>query len=86
VDGVRRRLPGGRQQTLDRQVRFSRRGLPDLDRHVRHRHVRITLIGRRVDGDRLDAQLAACPDHPHRDLSAVGHEHASGLVLELESA
>ena len=30
----------------------------------------------RVDGDGLDTELVQRADHPHRDLAAVGNEHA----------
>ena len=35
------------------------------------------LVGRGVDGDGLDAKLAAGADHADGDLAAVRHEHAA---------
>ena len=38
-------------------------------------HVQGILVGLRVDGDRLDTELAAGDDDPHRNLAAVGNQN-----------
>jgi hypothetical protein len=51
------------------------RGLaPERVRLVRQPHVERVPVELRVDGDGGDAQLAAGPDHPDRDLPPVGDE------------
>src|SRR3712207_3451569 len=59
------------------QVAAPRRGRPDVHGLVRQVDDGGVPVGGRVDGDDLDAELAAGTGHPHGDLAAVGDEHAA---------
>ena len=48
---------------------------PDADVLVGKPHVQRVLVGFGIDGDRLDAQLAARHDDAHRDFAAVGDQN-----------
>jgi hypothetical protein len=53
----------------------------DADVLVREAHVQRILVGLRIDGHGLDAQLAARENHAQRDLTTIGNkdffEHGS---------
>ena len=69
VDRLRAGRPRRRDHLLDREV------APDRHGDVRRGHVRRACISLRVHRDRPDPEGTQRADHPHRDLSAVGHEH-----------
>src|SRR5205807_9338758 len=68
--GGRRRGGDGRGPEL---ARGRRRGA-EQNRAVRKADVRAELVRRRVDRDRLDAELVQRADHAHRDLAAVRNQ------------
>ena len=66
----------GRRDDRRRCSRYeaARRGGPDADVLVGEAHVERVAVGLGVDGDRLDAELAAGRDDPQGDLAPVGDE------------
>ena len=67
----------GGDDRRDAQVALGRRRRADVHGLVGEADVQRVAVGGRVDGDRLDAELVQRPDHAHRDLAAVGHQHAA---------
>jgi hypothetical protein len=65
------------EQLVDDEIALGGGGRTDVKGLVGEPHVQRGAVGVGVDGDRLDAELAAGADDAHRDLAAVGHEHAS---------
>ena len=74
MDGVGARLPCGVDQRALVEIAVARGRFTDTDSLVCLAHVERVLVGRRVDGDRRDAQLAARADHTKSDLAAVGDQ------------
>ena len=77
VSGVHERglrLRGDLHDPVDRQVGGRREGGSDPERLVRHLHVQSVPVGVGVDGNRGDAEIAARPRDPDRDLAAVGDQ------------
>ena len=75
--GMHRFAAGRRRrgdQRRDPEVALHRRRRADAQRPVGHADERRVLVGRRVDGDRLAAELVQRTDHAHRDLAAVRDE------------
>src|SRR5436305_1035204 len=70
-------VPGGPDDLLDVEGRIAERGLRRPDGHgsVGKPDVEGVAVGGRVDRDRLDLELVQPPDHAHRDLAAVRHQH-----------
>src|SRR5436190_8934078 len=78
VTGMDRVTPrGGRSGDHGRDVQIALRGLRRPDGHgsVGKPDVEGVAVGGRVDRDRLDLELVQPPDHAHRDLAAVRHQH-----------
>ena len=74
VAGVNRVGAGDLRRRHDRwnmQVTAERRRRADAHRFVGEADVKRARVGLGVDGDRGDAELAACADHAERDLTAV---------------
>ena len=73
------RLGAGAERGLDEhvaaQVALGGRTGADEVRLVRGANVRAPPVGLRVDPHTSDPELAERPEHPDRDLPAVGHEH-----------
>ena len=67
--------PRGVEHLAGIEVALPRRGWPQPHRFVGLKSVPRADVGVAVDGDGLDAQPPQSPDHPHRDLTAVGHQH-----------
>ncbi len=67
----------GRDQSIDAQIGVGGSGRPNLDGAIGHPHVHRILIRRRVDRDRLDAELATGPNNPDGDLAPVCDEAAA---------
>ena len=65
----------GVEYARDVEVALPRRGRPQPHRFVRLEHMPRADVGVAVHGDGLDAQPPQGPDHPHRDLAAVGNQH-----------
>ena len=65
----------GVEHLVDIEVALPRRRRPQPDRFVRFKHLPRADVGVAVHGDGLDAQPPQGPDHPHRDLTAVGNQH-----------
>src|SRR4051812_49418104 len=84
MDGLRARLLRRRDDRVTAQVRFSRRAGPDMYRLVGHAHVQRLGIGIRVDRDRADSHPPRSPDHPARNLAAIGNEERSDHALASE--
>ena len=76
VNGLAAGRLGRGDHVRDPQVALGRRRRPDADGRVGHAHVERVALGRRVDRDRLDAELVQRPDHPDRDLTPVRDEDA----------
>src|SRR3989454_583769 len=79
VAGVDRRGAGclrDRDQLVDAEVAVGGRRRPDRVGMVGLAHVEGAAIRLRVDGDRLDAELAAGAHDTHGDLAAVRHQDA----------
>src|SRR6266850_1668618 len=64
----------GRDDAADVQITLAAPRGPDADVLVGEAHVERVLIGLRVDGHRLHAELAAGVDDPQGDLAPVGDE------------
>src|SRR5262249_24101298 len=75
VDGVGARDLGGADDGRHVEVARARRGGADADLLVGEADVQRVGVGRRVDGHRLDAELAARSNHAERDLAAVRYEY-----------
>ncbi len=74
MDGVAAGRLGRRDERRDAEVALGRGRRADADRAVGEPDVQRVLVGGRVDGDRLDAELVQGADHAHGDLAAVGDE------------
>ena len=66
---------GGRDDARDLQVALARRRGADADVVVGEADVQRLAVGLGVDGDGLDAELAARADDAQRDLAAIGDEN-----------
>ena len=77
MHGVAAGRDRGGDHARDLEVALGRRGRPDADGAIGRRHPGSRAIGRRVDRDRLDAELVARADHAHGDLAPVRYEHAA---------
>ena len=75
MDRVRARDLGGRDQARDLEIRLARRRRPDAHVVVGEADVERLAIGLRVDGHRLNAELAARADDSKRDLAAIGDQN-----------
>jgi hypothetical protein len=75
VDGVGPGLLGRGHDRGGGQVGLAGGRGPDPVRLVGHPDVQCLGVGVAVDGDGTQAELAAGPDDPDRDLAAVGHEN-----------
>ena len=65
---------GGAEHRRHVQIAVGAARRTDADVLVGEPHVQRVLVGLRIDGDGLDAQLAAGADDAQRDLSAVGDQ------------
>ena len=65
---------GGADDRRDVQVAVAAARRADADVLIGEAHVQRVLVGLRVDGHGLDAQLAAREDHAQRDLSTIGDQ------------
>ena len=74
MDGVRARVPGRLEQGGDAQIALARVRWPDADGLVGAADVERVLVGRGVDRDAGQAELAACADDAERDLPPVRDE------------
>ena len=77
MDRIAVRRQCRRDELVDTKVRVSRSGRSNLDGTIGETHVHRVLVGRRVDGDRLDPELAASPNNPDGDLAPVCNEAAT---------
>ena len=68
------RGPRRRDELVDREIALRRGRRPQQRRLVGEQDVERFPVGLRVDGDGGDAHLAAGPDDPDGDLSAIGDE------------
>ena len=79
MDGV----AGGEERAgddlLDAQIALRRTRRADVDDVGRQTRGERILIGFADSRDRLDAFVSAGPDDPHRDLAAVGDQHATDV-------
>ena len=66
-------LAGG-DDRRDVEVALARRRRADADALVGEPHMHGVGVGRRMDGDRRDADLLAGAEHAERDLAAVGDQ------------
>ena len=71
MDRVRPGDLGGCDQAGNAEIRFPRRRGPDADVVVGESHVQRLAVGFRIDGDRLNAELAARANDAQRDLPAI---------------
>ena len=71
MDGVRSHIQGSGHNALHIQVTVPGRSLSDADALIGKLLMKAVLVFLRVDRNAADAHIAACPDDPHRDLSAV---------------
>src|SRR5260370_14104179 len=67
---------GGADEGGDVEIAVDRRRRADADGLVGEIQVGRAAIGLAEDGDDLDAQVAAGPDDPERDFTAIGDEDA----------
>ena len=65
---------GRRDERRDAEVALGRGRRPDPHGAIGEPHVERVLVGGRVDGDGLDAELVQRPDHADGDLAAVRDE------------
>jgi len=75
MNRIRPRDLRGADDCRNVQVAVGAARRPDTDVLVGKPHVQGVLVGFRVDGDRLDAELAAGVDDPQRDLTPVGDQY-----------
>ena len=66
---------GGADDRRHAQVAVEAARRTDADVLVGKPHVQRVLVGLRIDGDGLDAELAAGADDAQRDLAAVGDQN-----------
>ena len=82
MDCLRPALLAGGDDLFDHQVAFGRLRRTDCDGAICQFDVERVPVGLRIDGDRLDPQLAGGLDNPAGDFAAIGNqdtlEHASG--------
>src|SRR5882762_11195484 len=71
MDGLRTREERGRDDRGGVHVGLASVCRTDADRLVGEMHREAVRVGFAVDGDRLDAELAARADDPHGDLAAI---------------
>ena len=76
MDGLATGRLAGRHDRGDVEVALGCRGRSDADGPVCETRRKRSGVRSRVDGDGLDTELVQRADHPHRDLAAVGNEHA----------
>src|SRR5690606_9129364 len=74
VDGLGAGLLRDLHDALAHQVRLARRRRAAVPALVGEAHVQGVAVDVRVDGDRLDAHLAAGAHHAHRELPAIGDQ------------
>ena len=74
MDGLRTCLPGHLDDPAGVQVGLGGRCPTDVPSFIRQLHMERVAVQFRVDGDRADAEFTGGPDHPDRDLAAVGHQ------------
>src|SRR6266404_8568446 len=67
----------GGEDVVDDEVALRRRRRADRVRVVGDQHVQGRAVGLGVDGDTLDAELAAGARDADRDLAAIGDQHAA---------
>ncbi len=81
MHGLGAGLAAGLDDLVDEQIGLGGRRRADGDGLVRHLDVQGVAVGFRIDGDRLDAELARRLDDAAGDLAAVGDqdllEHAA---------
>ena len=71
MDGIRLHDHACSQDALHIEIALCGRSRSDTDRLVREKCVESIPVCLRVDSDRLDPHLSACPDDPNGDLAAV---------------
>ena len=81
VNGVAARGLGGRDDVRDAQVAVHRCRRADADGLIGELDVQRVAVGRRVDGDGLDAELVQRADHADGDLASIRNEHAFEHVV-----
>ena len=64
----------GRDDARNVEVALGRRRRPDADALVGEPHMHRVGVGGRMHRDGLDAELLAGPQHPQRDLAAIGDQ------------
>ena len=66
---------GGADDRRNVQITVAAARRADADVFIRKPDVQRVLVGLRIHGHGLDAQLAAREDHPQRDLSTIGDKN-----------
>ena len=75
MDCLRPRLDGTGEHGIVVEVALGKARATDAVGLVGELHMQRVRIGRGIDGDGLDAHIAARADNTDRDLAAVGNEH-----------
>ncbi len=79
VDRVGARLLGRVQDLLEDEIGLGRRLAAEREGLVGEPYVRRVGVGFGVHGHALKPGVLGCPDHPDRDLPAIGDQHLGDL-------